>query len=195
MKQIEEIVAKNQEKAWEIIRDTNVMGIWQDAGATIKLVGSLKMRLLVKHRDIDFHIYTECLDIANSFSAMAKLAQHPHIKRIEYGNLINTDEKCIEWHAWYEDDCKNLWQLDLIHIEKGSTYDGYFEKVAERISAILTEETRQAILRLKYETPDTDKIRGIVYYQAVIQGGVRTYAEFTEWLKSNPIDGVIEWMP
>ena len=126
---------------------------------------------------------------------MTKLAQHPRIKRIEYGNLIDTDEKCIEWHAWYEDECKNLWQLDMIHIEKGSTYDGYFEKVAERISALLTEDTRQAILRLKYETPETEKIMGILYYKAVIQGGVRTYTEFAEWIKSNPTDGVIEWMP
>lgn len=195
MKQIEEVAAKNQQKAWEIIRDTNVMGIWQDAGATINLVGSLKTGLLVKHRDIDFHIYTKDLNVADSFLAITKLAQHPRIKRIEYGNLIDTDEKCIEWHAWYEDDCKNLWQLDMIHIEKGSAYDGYFEKVAERISALLTEEIRQAILRLKYETPDTDKIMGIIYYQAVIQGGVRTYAEFTEWLKCNPTDGIIEWMP
>lgn len=170
-------------------------GYWQDAGATINLVGSLKTGLLVKHRDIDFHIYTECLDIADSFSVMTKLAQHPRIKRIEYGNLIDTDEKCIEWHAWYEDECKNLWQLDMIHIEKGSTYDGYFEKVAERISALLTEDTRQAILRLKYETPETEKIMGILYYKAVIQGGVRTYTEFAEWIKSNPTDGVIEWMP
>lgn len=83
----------------------------------------------------------------------------------------------------------------MIHIEKGSTYDGYFEKVAERITALLTEDTRQAILRLKYETPDTEKIMGIIYYQAVIQGGVRTYTEFAEWLKNNPIDGIIEWMP
>lgn len=195
MKQIEEIAAKNQQKAWEIIRDTNVIGTWQDAGATINLVGSLKTGLLVKHRDIDFHIYTEKLSVTDSFLAMMKLAQHPRIKRIEYGNLIDTDEKCIEWHAWYEDDCQNLWQLDLIHIEKGSTYDGYFEKVAERISVLLTEETRQAILLLKYETPETEKIMGIIYYQAVIQGGVRTYAEFAEWLKCNPTDGIIEWMP
>ena len=72
MKQIEEIATKNQDKAWEIIRDTNIMGIWQDAGATINLVGSLKTGLLMKHRDIDFHIYTERLDVADSFSAMTK---------------------------------------------------------------------------------------------------------------------------
>lgn len=195
MKQIEEIAAKNQQKAWEIIRETNVVGVWQDIGATINLVGSLKTGLLVKHRDIDFHIYTGELNVADDFTAMMKLAQHPRIKRMEYGNLLDTDEKCIEWHAWYEDECKNLWQLDMIHIEKGSAYDGYFEKVAERISALLTEETRQAILRLKYETPETEKIMGIVYYQAVIQDGVRTYAEFREWLKQHPTDGVIEWMP
>lgn len=195
MHQIEEIAAKNQQKAWDIIRDTNILGIWQDAGATINLVGSLKTGLLVKHRDIDFHIYTECLNVAVSFSAMTKLAQHPRIKRIEYGNLIDTVEKWIEWHAWYEDDGKNLWQLDLIHIEKGSTYDGYFERVVERISALLTEQTRQAILQLKYQTPDAEKIMGIVYYQAVIQGGVRSYAEFTAWMKNNPTDGLIEWMP
>lgn len=142
--------------------------------------------MLVKHRDIDFHLYTECLSVADSFTAMTRLAEHPRIKRIEYGNLIDTSEKCIEWHAWYEDDCKDLWQLDMIYIEKGSPYDGYFEQVAERISAILTQETRQAILRLKYETPNTDKIMGILYYQAVIQVGVRTYPQFAEQLKKQP---------
>lgn len=195
MKQIEEVAAKNQQKAREIITDTNLMGIWHDIGATINLVGSLKMGLFVKHRDIDFHIYTDKLNIIDSFYAVTKLAQNPRIKRIEYSNLIDTVEKCIEWHAWYEDDCKDLWQLDMIHIEKGSTYDGYFELVAERISAILTEETRHAILRLKYETPETEKIMGIVYYQAVIRDGVRTYTEFTQWLKDHPTDGIIEWMP
>lgn len=172
-----------------------MVGIWEDVGATINLIGSLKTGLLVKHRDIDFHIYTENLNVADSFSAMTKLAQHLRIKRIEYGNLIDTVEKYIEWHAWYEDNWKNLWQLDMIHIEKGSTYDGYFEKVAERISILLTKETRQAILRLKSETPDTDKFMGLLYYRAVIQDGVRTYAEFTEWVKSNSPEGVIEWMP
>lgn len=62
-----------------------------------------------------------------------------------------------------------LWQLDMIHIEKGSRYDGYFEEVARRISAALTDETREAILRLKWETPDTEKIAGIEYYMAVLR--------------------------
>lgn len=195
MNQIEQTAALNQQKAWAVIKDTDIINIWQQAGAQINLVGSLKTGLLVKHRDIDFHIYSPNVNIVGSFAAMAVLARHPRIKQVQYVNLLNTDEKCIEWHAWYEDDIKELWQLDMIHIVKGSTYDGYFEKVAERISALLTEETRQAILRLKYETPETEKIMGIIYYQAVIRDGVRTYNEFTEWRKNNPTDGIIDWMP
>ncbi len=45
------------------------------------------------------------------------------------------------------------WQIDMIHILKGSRYDGYFERVAERIATVLTPETRNTILQLKYETP------------------------------------------
>ena len=83
----------------------------------------------------------------------------------------------------------------MIHIRKGSRYDGYFEKVADRIEALLTDETRQAILQLKYETPETEKIIGVEYYQAVIQDGIRNYADFSEWRKRHPVTGVVEWMP
>ena len=83
----------------------------------------------------------------------------------------------------------------MIHIIEGSRFDGYFEEVADRIAAVLTEETRNAILRLKYETPDNEKIMGIEYYQAVIAGGVRTFDEFIQWRKENPIMGILEWKP
>lgn len=82
-----------------------------------------------------------------------------------------------------------LWQMDMIHIQEGSRYDGYFERVAERISAVLTDEMRLAILKLKYETPDTEKIMGVEYYQAVIQDGVRSYPEFEEWRRLHPVVG------
>jgi len=83
----------------------------------------------------------------------------------------------------------------MIHIRKGSRYDGYFEKVAERIGLLLTDETRLAILQLKDETPETEKIIGVEYYQAVIRDGIRNYADFQEWRKQHPVTGVVEWMP
>ena len=173
-----ELAKRNQQKAWEIIEDTRIVRIWEGIGAKVNLVGSLRTGLLMKHRDIDFHIYTSPLDLSASFRA-----------------ILHTAEACIEWHAWYQDMEGELWQMDMIHIQEGSRYDGYFERVAERISAVLTDEMRLAILKLKYETPDTEKIMGVEYYQAVIQDGVRSYPEFEEWRRLHPAVGVVEWVP
>lgn len=195
MKQIMELAARNQQKAWEIIRQTDIVAIWESVGAEVHLVGSLRTGLLGKHRDVDFHVYSSPVRLSDSFRAIARLAENPSIRKIECTNLLHTEEACVEWHAWYQDADQELWQMDMIHIRKGSRYDGYFEKVADRISAVLTDEQKAAVLRLKYETPETEKIMGIVYYQAVIRDGVRTYAEFEAWRQQYPVDGIIEWMP
>jgi hypothetical protein len=190
-----DIASRNQQRAWEIIESTNVIPIWESVGAKVNLVGSLSTGLLMKHRDIDLHIYTSPLNLADSFRAMAKLSENVAIKKMECINLLYTVEACVEWHAWYQDSENELWQIDMIHIRKGSRYDGYFEKVAERLNAVLTDETRRAILNLKYETPETEKIIGIEYYQAVIQDGVRSYTEFEVWRQAHPVTGIVEWMP
>ena len=195
MEHLLELAKRNQERAWEVIRQTDIINIWKSVGAEINLVGSLNMGLLMKHKDIDFHIYTSPFRISDSFQAMARLAENPLIKRIEYGNSLDTEERCVEWHAWFQDPNNELWQIDMIHIRKGSRYDGYFEKVAERISSVLTDEIKRTILQLKNETPESEKIMGIEYYQAVIRDGVRTYAGFEEWRKEHPVGGVLEWMP
>lgn len=195
MEDILSIAERNQIRARQVIQDTDVVNIWKSVGAEVHLVGSLKTGLLMKHRDIDFHIYSSPLDLKSSFTAMAKLAENPSIRRMEFLNQMYTDEKCVEWHAWYEDPEGALWQLDMIYILKGSFYDGYFEKVCERINAVLTPELRLTILKLKYETPETEKIMGIEYYQAVLEGGIKTYVDFMDWRKKHPVTGIVTWMP
>ena len=194
MDKLSTLAAANQQRAQEVIRDSGIESIWRSVGAEPHLVGSLRTGLLMTHRDIDFHIYSSPLRVADSFAAMARLAENSRIHRIEYGNLLDTSEECLEWHAWYADADDQLWQIDMIHMPKGSAYDGYFERVADRIAAVLTDQTRETILRLKYETPETEKIMGIEYYQAVLRDGVRTYAEFEAWRAANPVTGVLEWM-
>jgi len=188
-----EIAQHNQDKAWNIIKETNIIDIWRNTGAEINLVGSLKTGLLMKHKDIDFHIYSSPLSVSESFKAISKLAENPSIKRIEYSNLIDTDEKCIEWHAWYLDKENELWQFDMIHILKGSFYDGYFEKVADKISSELTPELKKTILTLKFETPDNEKIMGIEYCKAVIKDGIKTYSEFEKWRKAQTVCEILEY--
>lgn len=195
MEIIERIARRNLQRAQEIVRDSQLVEIWRSVGAEARPVGSLRSGLLMKHRDIDFHIYSSPLRLEESFAAMARLAADPAVERIECRNLLATEEACVEWHAAYHDRDGDLWQLDMIHIVRGSRYDGYFERVADRIAAVLTPETRRAVLRLKYDTPDDVKIAGIEYYAAVLRDGVRTYDAFVEWRRTHPLTGIVEWMP
>lgn len=190
-----ELAERNRRKAEEVLRETGIAKAWESIGAEVHLVGSLRMGLLVAHRDIDLHVYTDRLQPEPSFRAMAQAAARGGVKRMVWNDLSDTVEACYEWHLWYEDATGEEWTLDVIQILRGSRYDGYFERVADRISAVLTPETREAILRLKYETPDGTHIPGIAYYQAVIRDGVRSVEEFLRWHEEHPLEGVVEWIP
>ena len=96
MENILDLAAANQQRAREVIRDTGLEAAWRAAGAEPNLVGSLRTGLLMKHRDIDFHIYSPSLNIADSFAAMTRIAANPRIRRIEYGNLLDTSEEATK---------------------------------------------------------------------------------------------------
>ena len=83
MENILDLAAANQQRAREVIRDTDLEAAWRAAGAEPNLVGSLRTGLLMKHRDIDFHIYSPSLNIADSFAAMTRIAANTRIRRIE----------------------------------------------------------------------------------------------------------------
>ncbi len=190
-----EIAQINQHRAHEIIQELNLIPLWASINVEAHLVGSLRMGLLMKHLDIDLHLYSDPVSLADDFRIIARLAQNHRIKQIEYANLLDTEEACLEWHLHYEDPLNQMWQIDMIHILKGSRYDSYFEQMADRIVAALTDETRHTILQLKYETPESEKIMGIEYYQAVLRDGVKNYVEFETWRRQHPITGIITWMP
>lgn len=190
-----ELSARNERRARDIIASLDIVGLWASIGAEANLIGSVRTGLVMKHRDIDFHIYSAPLDVAASFSAMARLAANPAVTRLEFTNQMDTEEQCVEWHAWYRDADGEVWQIDMIYILRGSKYDGHMEWVADRLLRVMTPEQRKTILRLKYDTPDDTAIPGIEYYRAVLQDGVSTYAEFARWRERNPMNGVVEWVP
>lgn len=194
MENILKIAETNRKRAEEIIRETRIAALWEAAGCTINQVGSLAMGLMMKHRDIDFHIYSDLICLQNDFAVMEKLAEHPNIRHITFTDLRDTEEACVEWHALFHDR-KEVWQIDMIHILKGSKYDGYFERVAERINRRITPKEREIVLRLKYETPENEKIMGIEYYRAVIEGGASDWESFMRYREAHPANGVVEWMP
>lgn len=189
------LAEQNQQSAWKILEDTRIIQTWENIGATVNLVGSLKSGLLMKSRDIDFHIYTDKLEISKSFSVIQELAERLPLKEIHYGNLIDTEEECLEWHALYEGPDKNTWKFDMIHIRKGSKYDGVVENVTDAITKLLTPEIRKTILQIKYDIPDKIMIPGIEIYHAVFAGGVRNYKEMEKWRETNPLTNSLAWIP
>ena len=190
-----ETAACNMQRAREVMQSLQLEAVWQRAGIEVRPVGSLAMGLLMKHRDIDLHLYSDTVDIGRSFEAVSLLARHPGVERISYVNLLHTDERCLEWHLVCRDASGDDWTVDMIHIERGSRYDGYFERMAARIAAVMTPENRRTILRLKWETPDGEHIPGVAYYMAVLRDGVTTMPAFRSWLQTHPMEGIVEWMP
>lgn len=187
------LAAEQKQKAFDIIDQSGIVQVWKKNGARVNLVGSLKIGVLAKHRDIDFHVYTQTLDVKKSFEIMAEICHCLKIRKCEFTNLADTDEHCFEWHLWFDDDDEKLWQIDIIQILSGSFYDGYFERTADAVCAAMSEDMRQTIIRLKYETPDEMKIAGMEYYKAVIQDSVTTFDDFLKWRETHRFDGIIEW--
>ena len=189
------LAAENQQTAWQILKQTGIISTWEKAGATVNLVGSLKSGLLMKNRDIDMHIYTDKLSVAESFSVIQELAERLSLKEIHYKNLIDTEEECIEWHVLYEHTNRDIWKFDMIHIRKGSRYDGTVERVTDAITECLTPEIRKKILQLKQEIPDSITIPGIEIYHAVFEGDVSSYEELEQWRKNHPLINSLDWLP
>lgn len=195
MKNYELTAQKNQQRAEEILKELNLIEFFEQNGCKVSVIGSLAMGLLVKHLDIDLHIYSPELTEEKSFAIFSRLAENQQITEMRCINGLHTDEHCIAWHLTFRDVDSRLWQIDIIHIESGTKYDGFFEEMALRISGILTDEQRDTILKLKYETPEDEEIHGVEYYQAVIEYGVKTLPELRGWIAGHRKPGGIYWMP
>ena len=53
-----ELADRNRREALSILETLQIEAIWRSVGATPHLVGSLRSGLLMKHLDIDLHIYS-----------------------------------------------------------------------------------------------------------------------------------------
>lgn len=187
---------KNLKKAYKIIAELKIEDIWKRHRSQANLVGSIKTKLIMDHLDIDFHIYSEKFSIANSFAAVGEIAESLKIVDVQYKNLLMSEDKCLEWHMSYKDDEKNNWMIDLIHIRNDSKYVGKFERVAEKINEVMTDERRKRILGIKHEAYDNgEKVVGIEVYKSVIEDDISNYSEYKEWKKKHETEGIIEWEP
>ena len=193
------LVAESQtlrREAEALLRARGILELWERLGARIRLVGSMRTGLMMEHRDIDLHVYTDTLDPRQTLDALAPLIANPTTVKLTYRNLADTDEHCLEWHLFLNDDHGHTWQLDMIQILAGSRLDGVFEDIADAILDALTPDTRRAILALKRDARDSQSHDpGSVYCMAVLSAGVRTPQQFRDWRPTVSPDELFAWRP
>lgn len=185
-----EISQARRQAALRAVREAGVVEAWESVGATVNLVGSVRSGLVMKNLDIDFHIYTD--EPMEELSRLA-ISRLKGVRDVQFRNLLDTEEECLEWHAWYDDADGVTWKLDMIHIRRGSAFDCAIERTTDAVIAALTPETKEAILRIKHDAPG--KVAGIDVYYAVLSLGLHTYQEFAAWRQTDPAPVPIDWVP
>lgn len=193
-KEINDLALVKQKRARSVLAESGIADIWKESGCRVNIIGSLRMGLLASHRDIDLHVYSKGITVESSFAIASRIAKNPCIAEVKCINGLHTDEHCIAWHFYYKYEGE-LWQFDVIHIEEGSQYDGYFENMADRIVEVMTGTERDTILRLKFETTAGTDYHGVEYYEAVIADGVRSMNEFECWIEQHRKKPMYYWIP
>ena len=184
----------NQERARGVLESSGIADVWERNGCRVNLVGSLRMGLLASHRDIDLHVYSKGITEEGSFAIAAQVARLPGVTEIRCINGLHTDEHCVAWHIFYRCD-DEVWQFDVIHIEEGTEYDGFFERMADRIVEVMTSGQKEIILRLKFEAPSGSDFHGVEFYEAVIADGISNMVEFEEWVTDHRKKPMYYWIP
>lgn len=185
----------SQQEARRVLAESGIAEVWEKAGCRVNLVGSLRMGLLAAHRDIDLHVYSSGITEQSSFAIAAAMSALEGVTEITSINGLHTSEHCMAWHVKYKASSGETWQFDIIHIEAGTEYDGYFERMADRIEQVMTPSQRDTILRLKFSTPPGETIHGVEYYEAVIADGVTTLADLRRWVDTHRTKPPYYWMP
>nr|WP_321397934.1 hypothetical protein [uncultured Desulfobacter sp.] len=91
MKQIFEMAESIQKDAWQVVHDTNIIDIWSSIGATINLVGSLKMGLLINNNESTYAGHFET--VAERITAVLTPEMRANILRIK--NSIPIEKKVM----------------------------------------------------------------------------------------------------
>ncbi len=181
-----------QAEASAVEADLGLTELLQSVGQPVR-VGSSALGLMV-WRDLDITVICPTLDAGSVAAVGARLAVQPRVRQVVFRNDTgswNTDPdypdglylglkyrtgEDVDWQLdiWFVDQPER--QPDLIHLQT--------------FPAQLTPETRRAILLIKSAWAGRSEYGTAVgsfdIYSAVLNDGVRTTAQFDQWLMKRP---------
>ena len=177
--------------AYEIVRELDLLGRWSKYGDPV-IVGSVGIGVVVAP-DIDLEVHADDPQVADGFAVMRPLAELPKSRRITYLDARDRHERGQYWKLEYELTADETWTIDMWVFARG--VDGGAAMTAA-VRDALTPETRDQVLVIKEEAAALgERAYGYWLYQAVLDAGVRSYAEFRTWLGDRNIYERTGWTP
>ncbi|NUR98180.1 MAG: hypothetical protein HOV67_23360 [Kribbellaceae bacterium] len=179
-----------RQQAHEILRDLDLQERWSPHGEMV-IVGSVATDLVVAP-DIDLEIHSPDPRPADGFAVLAPLAEHPNVRRIAYLDARDRHEQGQYWKLEYETP-DVTWTVDMWIFGPGVPGAAL---LTAALQTALTPRTRSTILAIKEQAAALgERAPGYWLYQAVLDHGVRTYADFQTWLGARNIYARTGWLP
>ncbi|PXX58727.1 hypothetical protein DFR70_11362 [Nocardia tenerifensis] len=181
-------------EAHDILDRLRLLRRWRAFGTPV-LVGAVAYELTLAP-DIDLEIYCDTPDIRDGFSVLRDCAVLDDVRRARFGNHLDDADEGLYWRLDYRAGDGTDWKIDMWALRRDHPGPCAAQLVAP-LRAALTPAVRGAILELKYgvRTGAVPRVPSIDIYRAVIDGGVRSGVELTEWLAAHPRDHLTFWMP
>ncbi|HTK06162.1 MAG TPA: hypothetical protein VL485_03255 [Ktedonobacteraceae bacterium] len=175
-----------QDEARQVLEELDLVALLSKGGV-LRKTGSSVLGLMV-WRDIDLAVSSPGLSITRAYEVMHPLLTHPRVTQVRYFHQSDhfkeddMDERLffmVYYHLYEQAE----WKIDIsFWLGEGL----HPEPVHEAVEQQLTPETRLTILQIKtawYQLPAyRTTVASTDIYDAVLQHGVRTLAEFDQYL-------------
>ncbi|MFI6829141.1 hypothetical protein ACIBG5_18695 [Kribbella sp. NPDC050241] len=177
--------------AYELVRELDLLGRWSRYG-DVEIVGSVGIGVVVAP-DIDLEIHSDDPQVADGFRVMRPLAELPRSRRITYLDARDRHERGQYWKLEYELTPDETWTIDMWVLKRGASSGA---PLTAALRDALSPELRDRVLAIKEEAVAIgERAYGYWLYQAVLDAGVRSFAEFRTWLGDRNIYDRTGWMP
>ena len=181
-----------QVEASAVIADLDLVRLLGSVGRPVQ-TGSVALGLMV-WRDIDLTVLCPTLDHGTIFEAVRPLAGHPGVCALRFRddtgrwNVDPAYPDGLYWAIDYRAVDGEPWNLDLWFLRDGTTQFDLEHLISLRPR--ITPAARLAILRIKdawHGRPEyRTTVRSYDIYEAVLDHGIATPAEFETYLERRP---------
>lgn len=185
--------ADRMRAAEQVLDELDLLARWKPFSEPV-VVGSAALDLVVRP-DIDIEFMVDELSIRDGFDVITACAELPKVRSVRFNDARDKPEQGLYWKLSYELTPTETWTLDLWMFRRDHP-GPLASSMVEPIRAALTPETRDTILAIKEAAVERgERAWGHWLYRAVINDGVRTYAEFLDWFGDRDLWAREAWTP